>query len=73
LLKVLPGDFVDVRIVPGQLSEKVGGFQSTTAWQDASALTVISDEHPEIIGETSSTTVTLKEQLKVLPATSVAV
>jgi uncharacterized protein YunC (DUF1805 family) len=70
---VLPGALVVVSVPPAQLSVNVGGVQVTTAWQDALALTVIFEGQPEITGFTASWTITLKEQVDVLPAASVAV
>ena len=50
-LKIVPGFFVAVSVkVPPQLSETVGAVQLTVAWQDAFALTVIFEGHPEMTG-----------------------
>ena len=73
ILNVLPEAMEGEIVPPAQLSVNEGAVHVTTAWQDALALTVISEGHPEITGETSSTTVMLKEQVEVFPATSVAV
>ena len=72
-LKVVPGARVLVIVPPLQLSLKVGGVQFTTAWQDALALTVMSERQPEITGLIASCTMTLKVHVDVLPAASVAV
>jgi len=72
-LKVVPGARVLVIVPPLQLSVKVGGVQFTTAWQDALALTVMSERQPEITGLIASCTMTLKVHVEVLPAASVAV
>src|SRR5918994_915874 len=71
--KVLPGALVVARVVPVQLSVKVGAVQLTTALQDASAFTVMFAGHPMITGGVISFTVTMNEQVAVLPAASVAV
>jgi hypothetical protein len=70
---VLPGDFVDASVAPVQLSVKVGAVQFTTALQEALAFTVMFAGHPLITGGVISFTVTTKEHVDVLPATSVAV
>jgi hypothetical protein len=62
-----------VRVAPPQLSETVGAFQLTRASQFAFALAVIFVGHPDIVGAMLSTTVTLKEQVAIFPAASVAV
>jgi hypothetical protein len=72
-LNVLPGGFDTERVVPVQLSAKVGGVQLTTAWQDAFAFTVLFARHPDSVGAMLSTTVTLKEHVAMFPAASVAV
>jgi len=67
-LKIVPGFFVVVNVsVPPQLSETVGAVQLTVAWQEAFALTVIFEGHPDITGLMASLTVTLKEHVAVLP------
>ena len=71
--KVLPGECVEVRVPPAQLSGIVGAVQLATAWQDASALTVMFDGQLAIVGGTLSITVTLNEQDALFPDASVAV
>jgi hypothetical protein len=56
-----------------QLSVIVGAVQFTTAWQDAFAETMISEGHPVTTGSARSVTTTLKVQVDVFPAPSVAV
>ena len=73
-LKMVPGLLVGVNVnMPPQLSETVGAVQLTVAWQDAFALTVMFEGHPVITGPVLSCTITLKEQIDVFPAASVAV
>lgn len=60
-------------MVPEQLSEGRGATHVTTAWHDASALTVLSAGQPDKIGGALSTTVTLKEHVAIFPAASLAV
>src|SRR6187551_2532786 len=72
--KTVPGLFVVVKVnVPAQLSDTVGAVQLTVAWQEALAFTVILAGHPAITGLVLSNTMTLKEQVDVFPAASVAV
>jgi hypothetical protein len=73
MLKVLPEVCVLVIVAPLQLSVKVGAIQLTTAWQEAFALTVMSDGQPEMTGLVASCTITLKEHVEIFPAASVAV
>ena len=70
---MLPGARVLVIVAPLQLSVKVGAVQLTTAWQEAFALTVMSDGQPEITGLVPSCTITLKLHVEMFPAASVAV
>jgi hypothetical protein len=73
-LKIVPGLFVVVSVsVPPQLSDTVGAVQFTVAWQDAFAFTFMFEGHPAITGSELSWTITLKEQMEVFPAASVAV
>ena len=55
------------------MSVAAGAVQVTFALQDAFAETVMLDGHPVITGLVLSATITLKVQVAVLPATSVAV
>ena len=73
--KVLPGAAPVVRamVAPEQLSVTVGTVQVAVAVQAAPAFTVMLDGQPAITGFVASTTVTVKEQVAVLPAPSVAV
>ena len=72
--KTVPGLFVVVKVnVPAQLSDTVGAVQLTVAWQEALAFTVMFEGHPAITGLVLSKTITLKEQVDVFPAASVAV
>ena len=73
-LKSVPGFFVLVSVsAPPQLSDTVGIVQFAVAWQDEFAFTVMLEGHPAITGLVLSSTVTLKEQVDVFPAASVAV
>ena len=60
-------------VPPLQLSAKVGAIQLAIAWQDPSAFTVMSEGQPEMTGLIASCTSTLKEQVEMFPAASVAV
>lgn len=71
--KVLPGALLVVKVETEQLSEAVGTVQETTAWQDALAVVVMFVGQPVITGFVLSFTMTLKEHVEILPATSVAV
>ena len=64
---------LDIVTVPPQLSVAVGAFQLTFALHEALAETVIFEGHPVIKGPELSLTMTLKVQVDVLPAASVAV
>jgi hypothetical protein len=72
--KALPlaGPPVWVMLAPLQLSVAVGTAQEATAVQAAPAFTVMVAGQL-IVGALASTTVTVKEQVLVLPAASVAV
>jgi len=63
-----------VKVVTAQLSEDVGATQFTTALQlPASLLTVMLAGVPLMLGASSSVTVTVKLDVVVLPAASIAV
>jgi hypothetical protein len=74
--KALPlaGPAVRVIVAPVQLSLAVGSVQVATASQAPGAVfTVMLVGQPLITGAVTSTTVTVKEQVEVSPAPSVAV
>ena len=73
--KVLPGagPVVRVMVAPVQLSVTVGAVQVAVAVQAAPWFTLMLAGQPVISGLVASTTVTVKEQVTVLPAPSVAV
>ena len=73
--KALPeaGPAVRTMEAPEQLSLTVGAVQVATALQEAPALRLMSLGQPAITGAVLSATVTVKEQVLVLPAASVAV
>ena len=73
--KVLPdaGPVVRTMLPPAQLSVKEGTVQVAVALQLAPALTVMLLGQPVITGAVRSATVTVKEQVLVLPEASVAV
>ena len=62
-----------VKVTSPQLSVAVGAFQVAVALHVASAKTVMFEGHPVITGGESSLTITLNEQVEILPAASVAV
>jgi glutamate 5-kinase len=70
---VAPGAFVLIKVDREQLSVAVGAVQLTTAWQALFAGTEMLDGHPAMTGLVLSLTMTLKEQVELLPLTSVAV
>ena len=72
---VLPdaGPAVRVIVAPLQLSLTVGAVQLAVAVQAAPAFTEILLGQPTTVGAVTSTTVTVKEHVAVLPAASVAV
>ena len=74
-LKVLPlrGPAVCVMEAPEQLSVTVGAVQVATALQEPPAFTLMLLGHATMVGAVASTTVTVKEQVLVSPAPSVAV
>ena len=73
--KVLPGagPAVRVMVAPEQLSVTPGTVQEAVAVQAAPAFTEMLVGQPVITGLVASTTVTVKAQVAVLPAPSVAV
>ena len=73
--KVLPlrGPAVCVMEAPEQLSVTVGAVHVATAVQEPPAFTVMLLGHATMVGAVTSTTVTVKEQVLVSPAPSVAV
>ena len=73
--KALPeaGPAVCAMEAPEQLSLTVGAVQVVTALQEAPAKRLILLGQSAITGAVLSTTVTVKEQVLVLPAASVAV
>ena len=73
--KVLPeaGPAVRVMVAPEQLSVTVGEVQVATAPHEASAFRLMLIGQATITGGVLSTTVTVKEQVLMRPAPSVAV
>ena len=71
--KLLPGakPLVSAMDPPAQLSVKVGAVHVAVAVQEASAFTLMLLGQPAITGTVTSVTVTVKEQLTLLPAASV--
>ena len=73
--KALPeaGPPVCVMKAPLQLSVTVGAIQLATAVQEPPAFRLMLLGHPTMVGAVTSITVTVKEQVLVRPAPSVAV
>jgi hypothetical protein len=69
----LPDARVVVNVTGPQLSLAIGATHVAMALHVESALSVMFEGHPLIIGLVVSTTVTLKVQVDALPAPSVAV